>query len=125
MTSPAGFIPYLPERIQGLAAIATNLWWSWHTAPRDMFRAIDSNLWQRSRHNPLELLQRVDPARLQGCANDPDFLRLYESVLASFRLEMETTDTWFARQPSTPAGHAVFAIGTGNRGSPSDRSGRS
>ena len=24
-------------------------------------------------------------------------------------------DTWFTRQPSTPAGHGVFAIGTGNR----------
>jgi len=64
MTSPAGFIPYLPERIQGLATIATNLWWSWQLEARDLFRNIDTNLWQRTRHNPLELLQRVECSML-------------------------------------------------------------
>ena len=98
MTSPAGFIPYLPERIQGLAAIATNLWWSWQTEARDLFRAIDASLWQRSRHNPLELLQRVEPARLQAVSSDPAFVLHYDAVLASFERAMSTNDTWFTRQ---------------------------
>ncbi len=107
MTAPAGFIPYLPERIQGLAAIATNLWWSWQTGAREMFRSIDANLWQRSRHNPLELLQRVEPARLQGCAADPVFLRQYDAVLAEYLEAMETRDTWFARHHPEAGGSTI------------------
>jgi starch phosphorylase len=97
MTSPALFIPYLPERIQGLATVATNLWWSWHIGARELFRSVDANLWQRSRHNPLELLQRVDPARLQVCAQDPEFLRLYDEVLAAFERAMDRSGSWYAR----------------------------
>lgn len=97
MTTPTAFIPYLPERIQGLAAIATNLWWSWHIGARDLFRSIDGSLWQRTRHNPLELLQRVEPARLQACAADPEFLRLHDEVLATFGRLQERQDSWFVR----------------------------
>ncbi len=97
MTSPAGFIPYLPERIQGLATIATNLWWSWQLEARDLFRNIDANLWQRTRHNPLELLQRVEPARLQACSQEESFLALYDRVLAQFDAAMSNGHSWFSR----------------------------
>ncbi|HEY2805091.1 MAG TPA: alpha-glucan family phosphorylase, partial [Gemmatimonadales bacterium] len=98
MTSPAGFIPYLPERVQGLATIATNLWWSWQLDARDLFRQIDGNLWQRTRHNPLELLQRVEPARLQACSRDEGFLALYDRVLGEFERALGPEGTWFARE---------------------------
>lgn len=107
MTSPAGFIPYLPERIQGLANLSTNLWWSWQIHARDLFRMIDASLWQRTRHNPLELLQRVDPARLQACASDPVILAKYDEVLAAFNRAMESHDTWFARHHPDVAGRPI------------------
>ena len=50
--------------IEGLAILATNLWWSWSTDARQVFRRIDEPLWHLTKHNPLELLRRVDPARL-------------------------------------------------------------
>ncbi|HEU4682731.1 MAG TPA: DUF3417 domain-containing protein, partial [Gemmatimonadales bacterium] len=90
-------IPYLPARIEGLASIAMNLWWSWSREARALFQSIDEALWHRTRHNPLELLCRVDPARIAACASDSDFLRRYDDVMERMAHEANTGDTWFAR----------------------------
>ena len=75
--------PELPERIKGLPVVAANLSWSWNRDARALFRRIDQALWHLTRHNPIELLRRVDPARLGACAKDPEFLRLYDAVVAA------------------------------------------
>src|SRR3989449_11462359 len=80
MTHPEQSGLTLPDRIRGLAAVAANLSWSWNRNARAMFRSIDQALWHLTRHNPIELLRRVDPARLAACARDPEFLRLYDAV---------------------------------------------
>jgi starch phosphorylase len=90
-------IPYLPARIEGLAALSMNLWWSWSREARGLFRSIDEALWHLTRHNPLELLCRVDPARIAACASDSDFLRRYDDVMARMQHETSSKDTWFAR----------------------------
>ena len=53
--------------------------------PRRSSACIDDALWHLTRHNPLELLCRVDPARLAACASDSDFLRRYDDVMARMR----------------------------------------
>jgi len=88
-------IPYLPPRIEGLATLATNLWWSWHLDARLVFRRIDEPLWHLTKHNPLELLRRVDPARLAACAGDPGFLALHDRVLDAFHRSLNSRNTWF------------------------------
>ncbi|HEU4700228.1 MAG TPA: alpha-glucan family phosphorylase [Gemmatimonadales bacterium] len=103
LTTPSR-IPYLPARIEGLATIAMNLWWSWNRDARALFRSIDEPLWHLTHHNPLTLLQRVDPARLAARASDSDFLRRYDAVLARLHQELTTQDTWFtATQPGLGA----------------------
>jgi starch phosphorylase len=96
MTSFGSKIPYLPERIRGLEAVAHNLSWSWSRDARALFRAIDQSLWHLTRHNPIDLLQRVNPARLAECAEDPDILRRYDLVLSQFAHESSRSGTWFA-----------------------------
>src|SRR3954454_5193329 len=61
MTTQATRIPYLPARIEGLSELAMNLWWSWSREARRLFRSIDPALWHLTRHNPLELLCRLEP----------------------------------------------------------------
>ena len=95
-TNTAAFIPYLPERIEGLGRIATNLWWSWQPEARTLFRMIDANLWLRTRHNPLELLQRVSPDRLEAVAQDEEFLALYQHVFRDYEGLQDRDHTWFA-----------------------------
>src|SRR5438552_15608220 len=82
MTQPEPSRPAVPERISGLAAIAANLAWSWNRNARALFRLLDAALWRRTQHNPIELLRRVDPARLAVCPADPAFLRLYHALVA-------------------------------------------
>src|SRR5512146_1331005 len=98
MTNVAGRIPYLPDRIVGLAAVAHNVSWSWSREARALFRVIDQPLWHLTRHNPIELLRRVDPGRLTQCAEDPEFLRRYDAVMAQAAREGSREGTWFARQ---------------------------
>ncbi|HEU5050469.1 MAG TPA: alpha-glucan family phosphorylase, partial [Gemmatimonadales bacterium] len=87
-------IPYLPPRLEGLATLAMNLTWSWHREARALFRGIDEGLWHQTRHNPLEFLRRVDPARVAACAADPDYLTRYDAVLAHLR-EDASRAHWF------------------------------
>lgn len=87
-------IPYLPPRLEGLATLAMNLTWSWHREARALFRGIDEGLWHQTRHNPLEFLRRVDPARVAACAADPDYLTRYDAVLAHLR-EDTSRAHWF------------------------------
>ncbi len=97
MTVQPTRIPYLPARIEGLSALAKNLWWSWSREARALFRSVDPALWRLTRHNPLELLCRIDPARLAACASDKDFLRRYDDVMGRMQHEISSGDTWFAR----------------------------
>jgi starch phosphorylase len=95
MTPSPTSSPSLPERIQGLWAVATNLSWSWNRDARALFRSIDQALWHLTRHNPIELLRRVDPARLAACAQDPAFLQRYDTIVAWNAWVAATHDTWF------------------------------
>src|SRR2546422_5056208 len=83
MTQPQHGGPALPERIAGLAAVASNLSWSWNRNARALFRSLDPALWRRTQHNPIELLRRVAPERLAACAADPEFPRPFHVVAAA------------------------------------------
>ena len=107
MNQHASKIPYLPERIEGLAAIATNLSWSWSRRARALFRSIDEPLWHLSRHNPIDLLRRADPARLAACASDPEFVRRYDEVMAEFERQSSSADTWFWQSFPDQAGRPI------------------
>jgi starch phosphorylase len=94
MTTPA-HIPALPERIAGLAVLATNLWWSWSRDSRVLFGAIDEVLWRQLRHNPIALLQRVAPERLAACARDQEFVALLDRACADLSHALSRQGTWF------------------------------
>lgn len=95
MSHPRLRLPYLPPRIDGLATLATNLWWSWSPEARNVFRKLDEPLWHLTKHNPLALLKRVDPARLAACAVDPGFLTMYDRVMDAMHRALGSPDTWF------------------------------
>ena len=97
MSSEKKRIPYLPERIEGLAGLAMNLSWSWSRSARALFSTIDDQLWHFTRHNPIMLLRRVDPGRLSACARDPNFLALYDRLMQKAKSQESNEGTWFAR----------------------------
>jgi starch phosphorylase len=97
----------LPERISGLSAVARNLSWSWSRDARALFRSIDQALWHLTRHNPIELLRRVDPARLAACAQDPAFLQRYDAIVQWNGWVAATHDTWFETSYPKLAQHRI------------------
>jgi len=86
----------LPARIGGLEALAHNLDWSWTNESRVLFRSIDSTLWHLTRHNPIAILRRADPARLAECASDPAFLRRYDAQVEQANRRASAA-TWFSQ----------------------------
>ncbi|NLV24148.1 MAG: glycosyltransferase family 1 protein [Deltaproteobacteria bacterium] len=79
----------LPERLKGLETLAGNLWWSWHTEARMLFKNIDRQLWKENRHNPVKMLGEVSAELLEKAAGNPEYLRHYDLVMSKFRRYME------------------------------------
>jgi starch phosphorylase len=100
-------IPLLPPRLEGLAALATNLAWSWNREARALFRAIDEPLWRLTRHNPIAMLRLVSTERLERLADDPLFLAQYDAVMTWQAAETSPSGTWFARRHGSDAGRPV------------------
>ncbi len=97
----------LPRRIDGLSELAYNLWWSWHIEARQLFKALDNPLWKATGHNPVKLLQQIAPYRLVAAAQDPLFLKKYDSVMSDFKDAMSEGDTWFNTKYPHLAQHTI------------------
>ena len=99
----------LPERIGRLEELANNLWWSWHSQARDLFRVLDYPLWRLGGHNPVKLLREISTDKLAAAAADPAFLNLYDSVMSAFDAEMSDNHSWFATEyPNALAGPVAY-----------------
>ncbi|MEM3433371.1 MAG: alpha-glucan family phosphorylase, partial [Candidatus Methanomethyliaceae archaeon] len=84
----------LPSRIAGLNRLAYNLWWSWHLEARELFKSLDRALWKATGHNPIKLLQQIEPHRLVAAAQNPAFLAKYDAVMQKFDNEISSPSTW-------------------------------
>lgn len=104
--------PVFPEPLRELPKLAKNLRWVWHQETKDLFRAIDPDLWSDCRGNPLKLLSQVSSERLSLLSNDRRFLRNLERVSADLEDYM-TADSWYqgfaANHPQAPKSIAYFS----------------
>jgi len=66
--------PMLPERLRALEDLAYNLRWSWEHDTLSLFRRLDRDLWEQTRHNPVLMLGGVSQERLEEAAQDEAFL---------------------------------------------------
>ncbi|MBA3881470.1 MAG: alpha-glucan family phosphorylase [Chthoniobacterales bacterium] len=87
-------IPTLPPALEALREIVFNLWWTWEPSARRLFRHLDPELWNRTNHNPLRMLQLSRQARLLEVAEDDDFLRELKQVHGAFRAYLARQDTY-------------------------------
>ena len=87
-------VPKLPEPLEPLREIALNLWWTWQPDARRLFRHLDPDLWHRTNHSPLRMLQLSKQARLQEVAADEDFKREMNAFHGKLKAYMKQKDTW-------------------------------
>ncbi|MDQ6655683.1 MAG: alpha-glucan family phosphorylase, partial [Verrucomicrobiota bacterium] len=96
-------IPTLPPALEPLREMVFNLWWTWEPSARRLFRHLDPELWDRTNHNPVRMLQLSRQARLIEVAKDEEFLRELEQVHGAFRRYLSREDTY----GKTGAGSAI------------------
>ena len=89
-------IPNLPKELEPLREIVFNLWWTWEPPARKLFRHLDPQLWDRTNHNPVRMLQLCRQARLVELAEDEQFLREMGEVYKQFQAYMARKDTYGA-----------------------------
>src|SRR5580704_9066913 len=53
-------IPSLPASLEGLRRLSHNLRWAWDHGTIELFRRLDSDLWESTGHNPVLMLGLVD-----------------------------------------------------------------
>ncbi len=98
-------VPKLPPALEPLREIVYNLWWSWEPAARKLFRELDVELWDKTNHNPLRMLQLSRQARLEEVAQDETFLRELTRIHKQFRAYLARQDTYGKlRAQAAPAG---------------------
>ena len=59
--------------------------------------SMDAVIWEEVNHNPVKLLRRISPERLELLARDREFLNLFNSVIDAFQEYMNPESTWFSR----------------------------
>jgi starch phosphorylase len=101
--------PSLPEPLQPLRKLATNLRWAWNHDTIELFRRLDSELWETSGHNPVLMLGTVDQSRLEAAAGDEGFMAHLDRVERSLEEYLQDKSTWFDRVHQLPDGSPLVA----------------
>ncbi len=64
----------LPESLSPLRELSRNLWWTWNTEVRELFKYIDPRIWEECSHNPIVLLEEVTYKRFVQLEKDEHFI---------------------------------------------------
>src|SRR6266513_2776592 len=95
--------PTLPAALEPLREMSFNLWWTWEPSARRLFRQLDPELWNRTNHNPVRMLQLSRQSRLEEVSQDKAFLRELKEVYETFSNYLARKDTY----GKTGAGSAI------------------
>jgi starch phosphorylase len=102
-------IPTLPAALEPLREMSFNVWWTWEPSARRLFRHLDPELWHRTNHNPIRMLQLSRQARLEEVAQDKTFLRELKEVYEEFQRYFARQDTYGKTTPGLPRTVAYFS----------------
>ncbi len=96
----------LPAALAPLKELAYNYWWCWNHDAVSLFADMDRNLWEEVRHNPVQLLNCIDPVRLEALAAQQEYMSRLRIVSEKFHTYLEG-ETWFSRQNHHTAGKSI------------------
>ena len=79
----------LPTELQPLDEIAHNMWWAWSHEAKELYKAMDADLWHDVQQNPVLMLSRINYNKLQELAKNKQFLDQMHAVYKEFRDYMD------------------------------------
>ena len=94
------------HKIAALQKLSRNLWWSWNTEAKELFKEISPLLWERVNHNPVELLHHISNDELMARL-DYEFGEKLDNVTEQFEAYLTETDTWAAQNAPSLTKKAV------------------
>lgn len=97
---PFTVIAALPESLQPLRALASNLWWTWNHAARNLFIRISKEK-SLTKLNPIELINSLSTQEINLLAKDKGFLAQLDVITKSFEQYKESR-TWFTTELQAP-----------------------
>lgn len=74
----------LPKELLPLEKVARNLWWVWNNDATDLFAEFDPELWRKSEHNPVILLQKISYERIDEILKDSILMDKVKKVIKNF-----------------------------------------
>ncbi|AAR33703.1 glycosyltransferase family 1 protein [Geobacter sulfurreducens] len=89
-------VPSLSGELAILQTLAYNLWWTWEPDAVELFKRLDIDLWQQTRHNPVEMLGILQQTTLERLVADEGFMAQLKRVEEKYHGYM-TGKTWFDR----------------------------
>ena len=90
-------IPSIPKELENLQSIVYNLLWVWDHELIDLFIRIDPDLWERTNHNPVQMLGMIRQEQLNTLARDDAFLAHAERAYRRFTEYQDKSATWFQK----------------------------
>ncbi len=75
---------HLPKALEGLERLSKNLWWCWNDSAKALFKSVDKEIWHKTGHNPMALLDTVSLKRFNELAKDSNFLGQLAEVMEEF-----------------------------------------
>ncbi len=79
----------LPLSLSKLDEIAHNLWWVWHSEARDLFTALNEDVWAESNGNPIRVLSSLSQSKLKEIEGDADFKAKVDALYEQFKAYMD------------------------------------
>ncbi|MPQ97358.1 alpha-glucan family phosphorylase [Modestobacter sp. I12A-02628] len=99
----------LPDALTPLSQLVMNLRWSWHPETRDLFEALDPELWASCGGDPVTVLGEVSAERLATLAKDRKFVRRLTDVVDDLD-DYLAAPHWYQSLPDTaPKAIAYFS----------------
>jgi glycogen phosphorylase len=100
-------LPPLPDRVNRLDQLAVDLWWSWNHDGRELFRQLDYALWRETAHNPVRMLWLVPREKIEAATRSAEFLRAYDSAVASLDSARAAHNTWWTNKYPSLQGRSI------------------
>ena len=79
----------LPSELKCLDELAHNMWWAWNYEACNMWKSLDSDLYEEVGHNPVMLLDRLSYERKEAIVKDKAIMESVKQVYKKFRDYMD------------------------------------
>ncbi len=74
----------LPDSLSKLEELSQNIWWSWNSEAKKLFREIDRPTWIAAESNPVQLLNLLSYDKLVALGKDAEFIKKVDKVYDEF-----------------------------------------